>query len=107
MMLELAFILDKNINYYVDLLKKVNAVNVFCCETHDIYYTAKVLDGMSEEEMKKSCVRFRVVTGFGGTKFNKEDKSKSWIENYSIFDNTHDDRFFVEKKNLLNMKNCC
>jgi hypothetical protein len=100
-MLELAFILDKNINYYVDLLKKVNAINVFCCETHDIYYTDKVLDGMIEEEMKKSCVRFRVVNGFGGTKFNKEDKSNSWIENYNVFDNAHEDRFFCREEQFI------
>jgi hypothetical protein len=39
--LELAFMLDKDINYYIELLKKENAINVFCCETHDIYYTNK------------------------------------------------------------------
>ena len=61
LVLEIGMKLDKNLIYYHDLLINNGLKLKFCCITHDIYYTKNNLDGLSENEMKKACVRIRYV----------------------------------------------
>ena len=63
MIVEIALPLEESLDYYLKKIEVVNGINFFTCETHDIYYTDNDLNGMSEEEMKNSCVRFRYVEG--------------------------------------------
>lgn len=100
MIVEIALRLNKSLEYYLEKLEEVNGVNVFTCETHDIYYTNEDLNGMSEEEMKKSCVRFRYVEGISGIRYDVNEKQKSWIENYHVYDEKHENRFFCEVENF-------
>ena len=61
MIVEVSFKLDKDYGfyYYDNLLKSKGLNNTFNCVTHDLYYTNKNLDNMSENEMKESCIRLR------------------------------------------------
>ena len=56
---EVGIKLDKDFEYYDNLLKQNGLINNFQVTTHDIYYTNKNLDGLSENEMKNSCIRIR------------------------------------------------
>ena len=56
---EVGIKLDKDFEYYDNLLKENGLINDFQVTTHDIYYTNKNLDGLSENEMKNSCIRIR------------------------------------------------
>ena len=56
---EVGIKLSNNFNYYHNLLKNNGLYNDFNVKTHDIYYTNKNLDNLSENEMKKSCIRLR------------------------------------------------
>ena len=56
---EVGFKLDKTFEYYDKLLKSKGLINDFNIETHDIYYTNKGLDGLSENEIKNACIRLR------------------------------------------------
>ena len=56
---EVGIKLRKDFNYYDNLLKNNGLVNDFNVKTHDIYYTNKNLDGLSENEMKNACIRLR------------------------------------------------
>lgn len=51
--------LDQGFKYYDNLLKSHGLTNDFKVITHDIYYTNKSLDGLSESEMKNACIRLR------------------------------------------------
>lgn len=56
---EVGIKLDHNFKYYDKLLKLNGAKNCFNCKTHDVYYTDKSLDDLTENEMKNACIRFR------------------------------------------------
>lgn len=56
---EVAFKLEKELDYYEKILMKNGLSKVFSVITHDIYYTKNNLDDMSEYEMKKACIRLR------------------------------------------------
>lgn len=56
---EVAFKLEKNLDYYEKILMKSGLSKIFSVITHDIYYTKNNLDGMSEYEMKNACIRLR------------------------------------------------
>lgn len=87
--LEVGFKLEEDMEYY-DLLMKSNGLdNVFTVVTHDIYYTNKSLDGMTENEMKCACIRLRNVCGLG--KINENYK----IENNFCSD--LDDKYVMEE----------
>ena len=60
---EVSFKLNKDYSYYYydNLLKSKGLNNTFNCITHDMYYTNKDLDGMSEDEMKNACIRLRSI----------------------------------------------
>lgn len=70
LVVEVGFKLNKNIDYYKDILIKHNAINRFNCKTHDIYWTNKNLDNMTENEMKNSCIRLRITEGFGASRIS-------------------------------------
>lgn len=59
LILEIGMKLEKNISYYHDMLTKNKMKLVFSCVTHDIYYTNKDLNSLSENEMKSNCIRIR------------------------------------------------
>lgn len=59
MIVEVGIKLDKDFEYYDNILKNNGLINDFKVTTHDIYYTNKNLDGLSENEMKNACIRLR------------------------------------------------
>ena len=56
---EVGFELKNDFDYYDNLLRKNGLINDFNVVTHDIYYTNKNLDGLSENQMKNACIRLR------------------------------------------------
>lgn len=85
LVVEVGFKLNKNIDYYKDILIKHNAINRFNCKTHDIYWTNKNLDNMTENEMKNSCIRLRITKGFGGIDFSGVSKISYRFQNVNNF----------------------
>ena len=59
LIVEVGFKLEKSFEYYDKLLEDNGLINDFNATTHDLYYTNKQLDGLSEKEMKKACIRLR------------------------------------------------
>ena len=88
---EVGFKLNKNIKYYEEILSSHNAINRFNCKTHDIYWTNKNLENMTENEMKNSCIRLRITEGFGGVDFSSVSKKSYKFQNA--------DNFIVNKDN--------
>ena len=83
--------LEKNIDYYDNLLKEKGFINDFNCVTHDIYYTNKKLDGLTENQMKNSCIRFR-------NKLSIIDKIKMCLKgNKKIFDTIKEDHHYSRR----------
>ena len=56
---EVGIKLNNDLEYYDKILREHGLVNDFYVQTHDIYYTNKSLDGLSEKEMKDACIRLR------------------------------------------------
>ena len=56
---EVGFLLKDDLSYYDNLLKNHCLINDNNVITHDIYYTNKELIGLSEKEIKDSCIRLR------------------------------------------------
>lgn len=93
---ELGLLLDKDIEYYNEIMQKAGGENVFNCETHDMYWTNKKhaeLEKMTENQIKKSCVRFRMCSKFGGTCFDGDFNMSFSFDNFNIYDSLADDRF--------------
>lgn len=96
--LEVGLLLDENLEYYQEILKKVNAENVFNCVTRDVYLTnvpeADMLK-MTENEIKRTSVRIRNSKGFSGSKLElkKSKKEKHNFQNFKIFDSKKDNSF--------------
>ena len=88
---EVGFKLNKNIKYYEEILSSHNVINRFNCKTHDIYWTNKNLENMTENEMKNSCIRLRITEGFGGVDFSGVSKKSYRFQNA--------DNFIVNKDN--------
>ena len=60
--LEVGMPLKKSLIYYHDMLISHGLYINFACVTHDIYYTKeKSFDGLTENQIKKSCVRLRDI----------------------------------------------
>jgi len=84
LVLEVGFKLDKSLIFYHDMLIRNGLTLDFSCITHDIYYTDKNLDGLTENQMKKSCIRLRYCDGINkeiSDKTELDKKEKSLIEN--------------------------
>ena len=92
LIVEVGFKLNEDFNYYDTLLKSNGLENDFNCETHDIYYTKSDLTGLTENEMKRKCIRLRNV---------------SFKNGYKIQNNLIDelDLEVVQKEELTNFEN--
>ena len=71
LVVEVGMKLEKDLIYYHDILIKNGLRLDFCCITHDIYYSKNNLDGLTENQMKKSCIRLRFCDGI-----NQKERSK-------------------------------
>ncbi len=85
MVVEVGFKLNNDISYYKEILEKNNAINRFNCKTHDIYWTNKDLNGLSENEMKNACIRLRITEGFGGIDFSGTSRVSYRFQNVDNF----------------------
>ncbi len=65
LIVEVGFKLEKDLEYYDNLLKINGLENDFNCETHDIYYAKDNLDELTENEIKQKCIRLRSVNKKG------------------------------------------
>lgn len=90
---EVGFKLEDDLNYYHNLLVSNGFDNVYNCETRDIYWSNKDFNGMSENEIKRCCVRFRWSKGFGGSLYENDSFPRSGFQNYLIFDNLAENSF--------------
>ena len=93
---EVGLLLEEEPNVYEKILEDVGAVNVYNCETHDLYWTNKKyaeLEKMTENQIKNACVRFRIVNGVGGTKWDGDYSVSMRFENFNVYDAAGDDRF--------------
>ena len=61
--IEIGIRLNKDYQYYKQILTNNGLINDFNCLTHDLYYTNQKLDNMTENEMKNACIRLRSVNG--------------------------------------------
>ena len=59
LIVEIGIKLNNDFEYYDNMLKSNGLKNDFKVLTHDIYYTNQSLEGLSENEMKKACIRLR------------------------------------------------
>lgn len=75
LVVEVGFKLDKPLIYYHDMLVNKGLKSDFSCITHDIYYTNKNIDNLTENQMKNSCIRLRYCDGI-----NKEIKDKTDLD---------------------------
>ena len=85
---EVGFKLDRDFSYYHNMLINKGFKNVFNCETWDRYWSNKNFDGMSENEIKRNCVRFRCNRNLMENEF-----TNGGFQNYLIFDNLAENFF--------------
>lgn len=88
LVVEVGFKLDKDLKYYDNLLRQNGLSQVFSCTTHDVYYTKlKLFDGLTENQIKNSCVRIR------NPKEGDKQTEKELIEDgyRKVFDTTKKD----------------
>lgn len=90
---EVGFLLDSELSYYDKLIKEHNGINTFSCKTHDIYWTKENLDGLSENQMKNNCIRFRKTNGICGEHFNGDTSSRGVFQNYNLYDDNSNNSF--------------
>ena len=95
LVVEVGFLLNKKFRYYDKLLKNNGLSLVFKCKTHDIYFTKnKDFDGLTENQIKNSCIRIR----------NPQAKDKSKIKELlndgytKVFDTTKKDFHYAHEK---------
>lgn len=95
LIVEVGMKLDKGLGYYKKLLKKNGLKQVFKCVTHDVYYTKeKSLDGLTENQMKNSCIRLR------NPKKEDKEKEQQLINDgyYKVFDTIKKDYHYQNDK---------
>jgi hypothetical protein len=83
LVVEIGMKLDRNLVYYHELLTKLGAKLAFSCITHDYYYSKKHMEGLTEHEMKKACIRLRDCQGLNRSLNSKRDllkKEKELLE---------------------------
>ena len=56
---EIGILLDDDYIYYNRLLESKGLFNIFNAKTHDIYFTNKELNDLTERQIKDSCIRLR------------------------------------------------
>lgn len=78
LVLEVGMELNNNLDYYHEMLTERGLEVLFSCVTHDVYYAKESdFDGLSENNIKKSCERIRYVRQLN----SKEKKNKEYKEN--------------------------
>lgn len=93
---EVGLLLDGDIEQYEKILEDNGAINVYNCETHDLYWTNKKfkeLENMTENQIKNSCIRLRITNGVGGKNWDGDYSVSMRFENFCIYDNASDDKF--------------
>ncbi len=71
---EVGMLLKHDMEYYHKMLLKHGLSLVYACATRDMYYTKQNLDGLTENQMKKACIRLRFsVKVFDETSENIDD----------------------------------
>lgn len=97
LVLEVGMELDRNIEYYHQLLTKKGLSILFSCRTHDVYYAKNNnFDGLTENAIKNSCQRIRYVEPLNVKirknkefKYKKKQEKKLIKEGYfKVFDTT-------------------
>ena len=72
LVLEVGMPLNKNLIHYHNILINHGLNLSFACVTHDLYYTKEnSLDGLTENQMKKACIRIRKLEGIIGINKDK------------------------------------
>lgn len=60
LVVEVGFLLNKNFKYYDKMLKNNGLSLIFSCKTRDVYFAkTKNFEGLSEKQIKNSCIRLR------------------------------------------------
>ncbi len=96
LVLEVGIKLDKNLRFYHNMLEERGAKLILKVETRDKYWSNRSFYGLTENEIKKSCVRLRASRAVGGLEWNgKKNPIGFSFDNYSIFDSNADDKFKV------------
>ena len=75
LVVEVGMKLDENLIFYHEMLINHGLKLDYSCITRDIYYTKNELYGLSENEMKKACVRIRLCNSFNES-FSKRKNDK-------------------------------
>jgi hypothetical protein len=94
MIVEVGIKLNQPLCFYQEILQRAGAINTFNCETRDIYWTNSSFNGMTENEIKLSCIRYRMC---------KKQGCKHWdceFQNYNIFDQSHNAQFACPYRKL-------
>ena len=91
LIVELGILLNNTLDYYDKLLSSKGLINDFNCVTRDIYYTKEDLDGLTENEMKKKCIRIRNVNSGDTCKIETNqlielETNKISVEDYPKFE---------------------
>lgn len=91
---EVGIMLNKPLKYYHKILKSNGLDLVFKTSTHDIYFTKeKSFDGLTENQIKNSCVRIRNPKKSDGAKIKN-----LLINGYKkVFDTTKKDYHYQSK----------
>jgi len=92
LVVEVGMKLNKSLKYYKKLLESNGLKQVYKCTTHDIYFTKeKSFDGLSENQIKNSCIRIR------NPKRSDKTKIKQLINDgyKKVFNTTKKDFHFV------------
>ena len=76
LVVEVGFKLDKPLIYYHNMLINKGLKLDYACISHDIYYTDKNLDNLTEKQMKDSCIRLRYCD-----EINKEISIRTELDN--------------------------
>ena len=101
LVLEVGMKLSKSLEFYQKMLKENGFKMEFSCKTYDIYYTQKEnFDGLTENQIKNSCIRIRNGE-FNWGSVNKDIKSENDLikAGYKkVFDTTKKDYHYTNGK---------
>ena len=86
LVVEIGMKINRPLIYYHDMLVDNGLRLDFACVTHDVYYTNKNLNGLSEGQMKDSCVRLRSCSVING---KPEDSAKNSTKEHELIENDY------------------
>ena len=95
LIVEVGMKLDKSLGFYKKLLKKNGLKQVFKCTTRDLYYTKeKSFEGLTENQMKNTCIRIR-----NPKKQDRKKEQQLIIDGYyKVFDTIKKDYHYQNDK---------